>query len=156
MSTPYLEVVLRKVRALEGEQRSYYERVVTSIDTVPAFENKQNVAFLILAHCLEDLPGPLPQAMSETSFLTHMAKFLNREQGRLSRLLFSPEFARQPAKMAREVAQEFAADIAADLLDQYAAGTLELGEPSTITFKWPNYDEDAFPYYDPDEEEGNK
>lgn len=152
MSTPYLEVVLRKVRSLEGEQRSYYERVVTSIDTVPAFENKQNIAFMILAHCLEDLPEPLPQAMSETTFLTHMAKFLKAQQPRLSRLLFSPEFARQPAQKAREVALEFAAQVAEDLLDQYAAGTLEMGERSAITFKWPHYDEDAFPYYDPDDE----
>lgn len=152
MSTPYLEVVLKKVRALEGEQRGYYERVVTSIDTVPAFENKQNVAFLILAHCLEDLPEPLPQAMSETTFLTHMAKFLKGQQLRISRLLYSPEFARNPAQKAREIAQEFAAQIAEDLLEQYAAGTLELGEPSTITFKWPDYDENAFPYFDPDDE----
>lgn len=152
MSTPYLEVVLKKVRALEGEQRTYYERVVTQIDTVPAFENKQNVAFMILAYCVEDLPEPLPKAMSETTFLTHMSKFLKQQQPRLSKLLFSPEFARHPAKKAREVAQEFAAQIAEDLLDQYAAGTLELGEPSTITLKWPYYDDEDFPYQDTDDE----
>ena len=153
MSTPYLEIVLRKVHALEGEHRGYYERVVTSIDTVKAFEDKQNVAFMILAYSLEDLPEPLPVAMPEVSFLNHMASFLRKNQLSISKTLFSEEFARAPAKVAHEIAQGFVARIAEDLLEQYGNGTLELGEAKAFSFRWPYYDADDFPYQDLEEED---
>ena len=153
MSTPYLEVVLKKVQALEGEHRGYYERVVTSIDTVKAFEDKQNVAFMVLAYSLEDLPEPLPVAMPELSFLNHMAAYLRKNQLHISKTLFSEEFARNPAKVAHEIAQGFVARIAEDLLEQYGNGTLDLGESQSFSFRWPYYDAEDFPYQDPDDEE---
>ena len=156
MSTPYLDVILTKVRQLESEQRLYYERVVTSIDTVPAFSNQQNVAFLILAYSLDELPELLPTAMPEQNFLTHLAKFLFENRMDFSRQLYSEEFARHPSRVAREMAQGFTARIATDLLEQYAAGTLETGEARSYSFRWPYYDDGAFPYEelsDEDEED---
>ena len=58
--------------------------------------------------------------------------------------------------VAREMAQGFTARIATDLLEQYAAGTLETGEARSYSFRWPYYDDGAFPYEelsDEDEED---
>lgn len=152
MSAPYLEIVLKKVRLLEGEQRAYYERIVTSIESVPAFEQTQNVAFMLLAHGLEDLPEPVPHALSEKAFLTHLSRYIRTNQGIISREMYSERFARSPAKVAREISQGFAAQVAQELLEQYAEGTLELGEPKTVSFRWPYYEaDDAFPYEDGEE-----
>ncbi len=159
MSSPYLNVILTNVRALEGEQRLYYERVVTSIDSVKAFENKQNIAFMVLADCLEDLPELLPANMPEKTFLSHIAKYLHDQRDYISKTVYSKKYILNPQQVARELGEGFTARIATDLLEQYAAGTLETGEAKSYSFRWPYTDTEEFPYEeipDPAEDDGTE
>jgi len=153
MSSPYLSVILTKVRELEDEQRQYYERVVTSIDSVKAFENKQNVAFMILAHSLNNLPDILPANMPEKTFLSHIAKYLHEQRDYISKTLYSEKYILDPQKIAHELSEGFTARIATDILEQYAAGTLETGEPKSYSFRWPYTDTEEFPYEELSDEE---
>lgn len=146
MSSPYLNVILTKVRALESEQRLYYERVVTSIDSIKAFENKQNIAFMVLANCLDDLPEILPTNMPEKTFLAHVAKYLHDQRDFISQTVYSKQYILNPQKVAQELGEGFTARIATDILEQYAAGTLDIKEAKSYNFRWPYTQNDQFPY----------
>ncbi len=148
MSSPYLNIILAKIAKLDGNLRIYYQRVVTDIDKNKSFENKQNIAFIILTNCLDDLPEILPDNIPEKTFLSHMAKYIYDKRQYISQNIYSECYILNFDEINRELAEGFSARIATDILEQYAAGNLATKDVKIYNFSWQNIDDTDFPYQD--------
>lgn len=148
MSSPYLNILMNKLEAVNEDMRLYFDRVIHNVETLKAFQERQNIAHIVLAHSVADMPEELTKAIPEQAFTTHLARYIYDEADSHSRLLYSKRYIIEPNIVAGEIAAGFTAKIAEDLLQQYAMGTIDLKEPETYKFKWPFYSETDFPYDD--------
>ena len=156
MSSPYLNIILTKIAKLDNNLRIYYQRIASDIDKNKSFENKQNIAFIILANCLGDLPEILPDNIPEKTFLSHMAKYIYDKRQYISQNIYSERYILNFYEINRELAEGFSARIATDILEQYAAGNLTTKDAKIYNFSWQDTDNIDFPYEDlPEDDSSN-
>ncbi len=153
MASPYLSILMKKLDSKSEDMRLYYKRVIHNVETLKAFNERENIAHIILAHSLDNMPVELTKTIPEQSFTTHLARYIYDEADTHSRLLYSSRFVLEPSAVAKEISDGFTAKVAEDMLQQYAMGLIDLKEPETFSFKWPFYSETEFPYEEKSEKE---
>lgn len=126
--------------------RLYFGRILNNIDSLKAFNNSENIAYLILLHSIDTFPAELTKSVPESTFTNILARYLVENNDHLSRVLYSGEYLVNPAGVMTEIAAGFTAQIAQDMLQQYAMGMVEIDEPETYSFRWPYYSQTDFPY----------
>ena len=153
MSSPNLAIVSKKVEALDTDLRLYYQRIISNVESLRAFHDRENLAYLILAHCVDILPPEMTSAIPAQTFTSLLARFLHDNEAEHSRRLYSTEFLMDTKQVAKDIAAGFEAIIAEDLLQQYALGDMKIDEPESYAFRWPYYSQTDFPYEDRSEAE---
>ncbi|MTI08651.1 hypothetical protein [Curvivirga aplysinae] len=153
MSSPYLTIVTKKLGALSDDMRLYFDRVINNVETLKAFQHRENLAYIILSQAIDTAPKELTKTVPEQAYTTHLARYLHEHEDHHARLMHSSQFLVNPTGVGQEIAAGFIAIIAEDMLQQYAMGTLEIDEPETYAFRWPFYSETDFPYEDKSAEE---
>ncbi len=156
MSSPYLNIILTKINKLDAALRVYYQKIVDDIDKLQSFANKQNIALIILANSLDNLPEILPENIPEKTFLSHMAKYIYDKRDYISQNFYSEGYIVNSYQINRELAEGFTARIATDILEQYAAGNLAVKEVKIYKFSWQDIDNTDFPYEDLSEDPPEK
>ncbi len=141
------QVLKSALHGLPAEQAGYLTDLGQFIEEHEEFERNRHWMFMILAACCEMVPTVLPKEI----VAKHLADFVVKHLGTIQRIAYSREYILKKGQPLAELATEYAAYLSIVALEDYKAGKIESDEPNNHVFRWPYYDEEAFPYHDDDD-----
>lgn len=138
------------LRGLPSNRAAYLSRVADALGRDPALEEREHLAYPVLAAAaagIEPVLDPADCARLAVDFLVRHAEGI-------AHTLYSAAYLRDGVAAMGPWASRLQADLAVAIMDQLASGRLVMTEPKVWRFGADGRGAAPFPYGDGDEEEG--
>lgn len=130
-------IVQHVLESLDSHRAGYFFDVVSKLEEDPRTGRFPNFVYLLLKETMSLLPAYL----DKNEFLDMLFAFVERNQWKMRKHMFGPEFIYNPAVL-KQVTNDFVTEVVERTLEHYEEGAIDTGEPSVIRLTWPYSDED--------------
>lgn len=139
------KIIEKALGNLDADRATYFGGIVTKLEEDKRIEDTANVVYTVLKDVMADLPTYLEQK----ALINLLLDFTNRHFHRLKKVLYDPDFVRDPS-ILREVTGEFVHQVVKLSLEMHDSGEIQESKRSVHKLTWPYRDTDVF---DPEEDE---
>jgi len=141
------KIIDNALSLLDPERATYFGSIANSLEEDKRIDDNRNIIYSIL----KDTMVELPIYLDKKEFIALLLDFTNTNYHRIQRVLFDPDFVRNPA-MLRDISAEFVHQVVKLSLEMHESGEIQESKLSVHTLTWPYRDTDvADPEDDPDE-----